>query len=126
MKLLHEVAGDISFAIANLDKSQRLKFLTHFDSVTDLPNRLLLTDRLQQAMFLADSYQGIVSIVYMDIDRFKQVNNSLGHSGGDDVLRQVAKRISSCVGKADTVSRWGRRIHCAASWPECSERCRNR
>ncbi len=107
MKLLHEVAGDISFAIANLDKSQRLKFLTHFDSVTDLPNRLLLTDRLQQAMFLADSYQGIVSIVYMDIDRFKQVNNSLGHSGGDDVLRQVAKRISSCVGKADTVSRWG-------------------
>ena len=107
MKLLHEVAGDISFAIANLEKSQRLEYLTHFDGVTDLPNRLLLTDRLQQAMFQADSQQGIVSILYVDIDRFKQVNDSLGHSGGDDVLRLVAKLISSCVGKADTVSRWG-------------------
>jgi diguanylate cyclase (GGDEF)-like protein len=85
MKLLHEVAGDISFAIGNLAKSQRL----------------------QQAMFLADSHQGIVSILYLDIDRFKQVNDSLGHSCGDDVLRQVSHRITACVGKADTVSRWG-------------------
>lgn len=107
LKLLLEVAGDISFAIANLDKSQELAYLTHFDKVTDLPNRLLLTDRLQQAMFQADSYQGIVSILYMDIDRFKQVNDSFGHAGGDEVLRQVAERISACVGKADTVSRWG-------------------
>ncbi|KKN55463.1 hypothetical protein LCGC14_0581900 [marine sediment metagenome] len=107
MKLLHEVAGDISFAITNLEKSQRLEYLTHFDRVTDLPNRLLLTDRLQQAMFQADSQQGILSILYVDIDRFKQVNDSLGHTGGDAVLRQVAKLISSCVGKADTVSRWG-------------------
>lgn len=58
-------------------------------------------------MFQADSYQGIVSILYMDIDRFKQVNDSFGHAGGDEVLRQVAERISACVGKADTVSRWG-------------------
>jgi diguanylate cyclase (GGDEF)-like protein/PAS domain S-box-containing protein len=107
LKLLLEVAGDISFAIANLDKGQELAYLTHFDKVTDLPNRRLLTDRLQQAMFQADSYQGIVSILYMDIDRFKQVNDSFGHAGGDEVLRQVAERISACVGKADTVSRWG-------------------
>ena len=107
MKLLLEVAGDISFAIANLDKNQRLAHATHYDKVTDLPNRRLLTDRLQQAMFQADSYQGIVSILYLDIDRFKQVNDSFGHTGGDNVLRQVAKRISSCLGKADTVSRWG-------------------
>lgn len=107
LKLLQEVAGDITFAITNLEKSQRLKYLTHFDSVTDLPNRLLLTDRLQQAMFLADSHQGIVSILYVDIDRFKQVNDSLGHSCGDDVLRQVSQRIIACVGKADTVARWG-------------------
>jgi diguanylate cyclase (GGDEF)-like protein len=105
--LLQEVAGDISFAIANLEKSQQLEYLTHFDSITDLPNRLLMTDRLQQAMFQADSHQGIVSILYLDIDRFKQVNDRLGHNGGDDVIRQVSQRISSCVGKADTVSRWG-------------------
>ena len=107
MNLLHEVAGDISFAIANLEKSQRLEYITHFDSVTDMPNRLLLTDRLQQAILQADSHQGIFSILYVGIDRFKQVNNSLGHTGGDEVLRNVAQRINSCVGKADTVARWG-------------------
>lgn len=107
MNLLHEVAGDISFAIANLEKSQQLEYLTHFDSVTDMPNRLLLTDRLQQAILQADSRQGIFSILYVGIDRFKQVNNSLGHTGGDEVLKNVAQRISSCVGKADTVARWG-------------------
>jgi len=107
MKLLYEIADDISFAIANLQKNQQLEYLTHFDKVTGLPNRLLLTDRLQQAMFQADRQQDIVSILYADIDRFKQINGSFGHSGGDEVLWQVAQRISTCVGKADTVSRWG-------------------
>ncbi|MBK1885094.1 EAL domain-containing protein [Marinobacter sp. DY40_1A1] len=107
MKLLHEVAGDIAFAINNLEKSRQLEYLTHFDSVTALPNRLLLTDRLQQAQFQADSHQGMLSILYVNIDRFKQINDSLGHTGGDDVLREVAKRIGECVSKADTVSRWG-------------------
>ncbi len=107
MTLLQEVAGDISFAIDNLAKSQQLEYLTHYDNVTGLPNRLLLTDRLQQAILQADSYQSTVSILYLDIDRFKQVNDSLGHTGGDDVLRQVAQRIRACVTKADTVSRWG-------------------
>jgi len=107
MKLLHEVAGDIAFAIDSLEKKQQLEYLTNFDRVTGLPNRLLLTDRLQQAMFQADSNQGILSILYVNIDRFKQVNDSLGHTGGDDVLREVARRIGKCVSKADTVSRWG-------------------
>ncbi|GAA3965782.1 hypothetical protein GCM10022278_24570 [Allohahella marinimesophila] len=91
MKLLQEVTGDISFAIAGLEKSQKLDYLTNFDNVTDLPNRLLLTDRLQQAIFQADSFKGLVSLLYVDIDRFKQVNDSLGHAGGDEVLRHVAK-----------------------------------
>ncbi|MBK1853000.1 EAL domain-containing protein [Marinobacter sp. 1-4A] len=107
MKLLHEVAGDIAFAIDNLEKSQQLEYLTHFDSVTALPNRLLLADRLQQALFQADSQQGVLCVLYVNIDRFKQINDSLGHAGGDDVLREVAKRIGDCVGKGDTVSRWG-------------------
>ena len=107
LKLLLEVAGDISFAMANLDKSQELAYLTHFDKVTALPNRLLLTDRLQQAMLQVDSYRGTLSILYIDIDRFTQVNDSFGHAGGDEVLRQVAERIDACVGKADTISGWG-------------------
>jgi len=107
MKLLYEIADDISFAIANLQKNQQLEYLTHFDKVTDLPNRLLLADRLQQAMFQADRQRSIVSVLYADIDRFKQINGRLGHAGGDAVLWHVAQRISSCIGKADTVSRWG-------------------
>ncbi|MBU2873571.1 sensor domain-containing protein [Marinobacter salexigens] len=107
MKLLHEVAGDIAFAIDNLEKSRQLEYLTHFDSVTALPNRLLLADRLQQALFQADSQQGVLCILYVNIDRFKQINDSLGHAGGDDVLREVAKRIGYCIGKGDTISRWG-------------------
>jgi diguanylate cyclase (GGDEF)-like protein/PAS domain S-box-containing protein len=107
MQLLQEVAGDISFAIANMEKGQQLEYVTHFDKVTDLPNRLLFFDRLEQAMLRADSYRGIVTILYVDLDRFKQVNDSFGHTAADDVLRQVAKRISSCVSQADTVARWG-------------------
>lgn len=107
MKLLHELAGDVAFAIANLDRRQQFNYMTYFDSITQLPNRLLLADRLQQALLQADNNQGVVSIVYMDIDRFKQVNDSLGHTHGDTVLRTVAQRINACVGKADTASRWG-------------------
>ena len=107
MSLLNEVAGDISFAIANLAKSHQLEYLTHFDSVTDLPNRLLLTDRLQQAILQAERQHTVFSILYVDIDRFRQVNDSLGHTVGDDVLRKVAQRILACVGEADTVARWG-------------------
>ncbi len=107
MDLLREVAGDISFAITTLEKNQRLEYLTHFDNVTDLPNRLLLTDRLLQAMHQVDKLEDVLSILYLDIDRFKQVNESLGHSCGDEVLRQVAHRIQGCVSKADTISRWG-------------------
>ena len=107
MQLLREVADNIAFAIGNFDKNRQLDFLTHFDSVTGLPNRLLLSDRLQQGMVQAERNKGNLAVLYLNIDRFKQVNDSLGHNGGDDLLRQMAQRISSCVGKADTVSRWG-------------------
>jgi diguanylate cyclase (GGDEF)-like protein len=58
-------------------------------------------------MFYADSGKSTVSILYLDIDRFKQVNDSLGHSGGDDVLRKVSKRIIECLEGSDTLARWG-------------------
>jgi diguanylate cyclase (GGDEF)-like protein/PAS domain S-box-containing protein len=106
MKLLKEVAGDISFALANIEQSRKLEVLTHFDPVTELPNRLLLTDRLQQVLLQANNHQ-VVSILYVDIDRFRQVNDSFGHTGGDEVLRKVAEKICDCLSEADTVSRWG-------------------
>jgi len=107
MNLLQEVASDISFAIATIEKSEQLDHLTYFDRTTGLPNRQLLSDRLQQSMQAPEGHQNLFSVLLVNIDRFRQVNDSLGHSGGDMVLREVAQRLCSCVEETETVSRWG-------------------
>lgn len=79
---------------------------TH-DELTGLPNRQLLLDRLQQAVLSAERYQRAVVVVFIDLDDFKLVNDSLGHSAGDDVLRAVAQRLRDVVRGTDTVGRFG-------------------
>jgi diguanylate cyclase (GGDEF)-like protein len=77
---------------------------TH-DSLTGLPNRILLVDRIQQAMAQAKRYGMHVGILFFDIDNFKQVNDSLGHTVGDRVLKEVAKRLGKVVRESDTLAR---------------------
>lgn len=77
---------------------------TH-DSLTGLPNRILLIDRIQQAMAQAKRYGMHVGILFFDIDNFKQVNDSLGHDAGDQVLKEVAARLSKVVRESDTLAR---------------------
>lgn len=86
---------------------QRLRRLAHFDPLTRLPNRLLFRDRLQQALVEAGQHGQMVALMLLDLDRFKNINDSLGHKAGDDLLKAVAKRIVSCVRKSDTVARLG-------------------
>lgn len=79
----------------------------NFDSLTGLPNRRLLTDRLQQAIHQADRFSSHFSLLYLDLDRFKEVNDTFGHAKGDQLLVDVAHRLNKCVSQSDTVARLG-------------------
>jgi diguanylate cyclase (GGDEF)-like protein/PAS domain S-box-containing protein len=87
--------------------SMKMAHLAQHDYLTDLPNRSLLNDRLLQAIESAKRHAGEVAVFFLDLDRFKEVNDSIGHAGGDLVLQLVAKRLQGCVGRTDTVSRHG-------------------
>ncbi len=86
---------------------QKLSFLANFDSLTGLPNRSLFRDRLAQAVNRADRQEHLVALLFLDLDRFKTINDSLGHTSGDNLLLQVAHRLKSVLRKCDTVARLG-------------------
>jgi diguanylate cyclase (GGDEF)-like protein/PAS domain S-box-containing protein len=86
---------------------ERMNYLAQHDVLTGLPNRMLFQDRLQQAINYAERQQTSVALLFMDLDRFKSVNDMLGHHAGDLLLQEVAQRIRLCVRGSDTVSRQG-------------------
>jgi diguanylate cyclase (GGDEF)-like protein/PAS domain S-box-containing protein len=98
------VFRDISAARAT---SLRISHLASHDPLTDLPNRLLLGDRLARALALAHRHQRRLAVLFLDIDRFKHINDSLGHMLGDELLRAVGREVTMCVRSSDTVSRHG-------------------
>ncbi len=90
-----------------LDTERTIHYMAHHDALTGLPNRRLMQDRLNQAIMAARRKQRHVAVLYLDLDRFKVVNDTLGHDTGDFILKDVARRLSACVREVDTVSREG-------------------
>ncbi|SHE39868.1 PAS domain S-box-containing protein/diguanylate cyclase (GGDEF) domain-containing protein [Marinomonas polaris DSM 16579] len=85
----------------------QLLYAAGHDDLTDLPNRTLLLDRLQASLTLAEREQVGLSVLFIDIDGFKDINDGYGHAVGDLLLQQIAKRLGACVRKSDTVGRLG-------------------
>ena len=85
----------------------QIEFLAHHDALTKLPNRVLAADRIRQAFSFAERDRAKVALMYLDLDNFKAINDSLGHGIGDQVLCQVSERLQNCLRETDTLSRLG-------------------
>ena len=107
MRLLHELAGDIAFALRHLAQKARMDYLAYHDSLTDLPNRSLFTDRMTQALNAARREKRFAAAIFVDVERFRMVNESFGRKAGDDLLREIGARLRQAAREQDTVARVG-------------------
>lgn len=105
MVLLIEMAGDISFAIDHLEKEERLNYLAYFDAITGLPNRALFLVRVDQRIAAAHREQKMFSVIMLDLERFSNINESLGRQAGDLLLRQFAERLKKALNETNILAR---------------------
>ena len=106
-EFLHFVASQLATAISRHRAHDKLSFLAQHDQLTQLPNRALLMDRLQGALLRAQRTGGQLAVLYLDLDSFKQINDTYGHGVGDQLLQQVAVRLRQSVRESDSCGRLG-------------------
>ena len=103
--LLQTTSGTAAIAIEQRQLTDQLAYQAHHDALTALPNRLLFQERLRQEIIHARRSGTMLALLYLDLDRFKLINDTLGHASGDALLRQVAWRLKSCLRETDTLAR---------------------
>lgn len=99
------VCRSVLVDVTNSKYQEHIYYLAHYDMLTGLPNRILFQDRFSQALAAAERKGEMVALLFLDLDRFKSINDSLGHAVGDELLKSVAKRLERCTRKVDTVAR---------------------
>ncbi len=104
-KLVRHMAITLSLVTVRKETEARIFHLAHHDPLTDLPNRTMFYDRLRQALAQARRHGRGVGVLFVDLDRFKPINDSLGHEMGDALLKIVADRLARCVRSTDTIAR---------------------
>jgi len=107
MEVIRNITGQKKVLEDLLEQKEKLHYQAHYDALTDLPNRILFHDRLEQAIEKAKRNKSKVALLFIDLDHFKEINDSLGHKSGDEVLKIVAKRLENTIRDEDTLSRLG-------------------
>ncbi len=105
--LFKVIASRISDVWLKVQAEKEINFMAYHDAITGLPNRLLLEDRMDQAIHLSSRTGTCIAAVFVDVDNFKAINDTGGHECGDELLKQVAWRLSNCTRSYDTVARFG-------------------
>jgi diguanylate cyclase (GGDEF)-like protein len=107
LKLLRDLAGDISFALDYIGKEEKLTYVSYYDTLTGLPNRQLFFDRLAQALHSVRAERRQLAVMIIDLQRFKRINDTLGRHAGDQVLKELANRLQRTISESATPARIG-------------------
>jgi diguanylate cyclase (GGDEF)-like protein/PAS domain S-box-containing protein len=107
MKIAAAIGSQIGQFIARKEAETHLTFFANHDPLTGLPNRVMFNDRLTQALAQAHRYDKTAAVLFIDLDRFKVINDTLGHDAGDKLLKELALRLRDCLREGDTIARQG-------------------
>jgi diguanylate cyclase (GGDEF)-like protein/PAS domain S-box-containing protein len=107
IRLAQAVGTHLYMAVMQRRVESTIRHQASHDRLTDLPNRLLFDERLTLALAHVHQHKEILAVMFLDLDRFKSINDTLGHAIGDQLLQQVAQRITKCLKQSDTIARWG-------------------
>jgi diguanylate cyclase (GGDEF)-like protein len=105
--VLEACVGLACVAIESRTVDEHIRYLAHYDGLTSLPNRFLFKEYLEQALVEARKRRQKFAVLFLDLDKFKEVNDRFGHEAGDEVLRQIANRMRACLRHTDKIARMG-------------------